>query len=69
MECVMNTEIVIGGERFEEAMPQKRPMLMLDSLDSYEYDESGPELTGAARRLTLTARSPPGLSSRSWRRR
>ena len=46
MECVMNTEIVIGGERFEEAMPQKRPMLMLDSLDSYEYDESGPELTG-----------------------
>ena len=32
----MMNEIVIGGERFEAAMPQKRPMLMLDSLDSYE---------------------------------
>ena len=42
----MKTEIVIGGEKFEEAMPQKHPMLMLDSLDSYEYDETGPELTG-----------------------
>ena len=65
----MMNEIVIGGERFEAAMPQKRPMLMLDSLDSYEYDGTGPELTGVCSycvgRRPCTALSPDG-SLPSW---
>ena len=59
----MMTDVVIG-ERCEEVMPQKYPMLMIDSLDSWEFDGAGPSPSGVP-----TDRFPPGRSSRSWRRR
>lgn len=59
----MMTDVVIG-ERFEEVMPQKYPMLMIDSLDSWEFDGAGPSLSGvcsySAGRRFCTALSADG---------
>ena len=59
----MMTDVVIG-ERFEEVMPQKYPMLMIDSLDSWECDGAGPSLSGvcsySAGRRFCTALSADG---------